>query len=699
MEATESLLNLESPSNSNFSANAGISPGFRHGEVGSVKIMRPQVTELQFSSGTLTIDTDKGTIDHSGGSFLAGSISDHQYQAKDGALHPYKICSFVTDKIDFGSGLAIILKGSSGLSLQTRNHGDIRIAGNLVANGEDAPDSTGVGRGTLGGWDGGKINSDGKGPGGGKDRTQVNRGGGAGYGGLGQSSHLLTYGQTYGDTGVTSLIGGSGGGGGNNRTGGGGGGAIELFAHGSGKISITQGARITVNGGDTYTGGNDGGGGSGGSIRLVGESIINEGTLEAKGIVTLADNVGGGGRIVLEGNGKIVPGTTDVTGFESGSVTILGNSSVNDLNYTSGTLRFNTTGGWWRHSSGEHGTGVVSTHSGNGLSYGVSTFTFDSIDLSSSVPITIEGANAIVFKTRNHGNIVVGTNLNVDGGNSVTGGTPGRGKAGGGDGGWNNQPGMGHGRGKDRVYLNDGGGGGYGSPGGESEPGYGNSYGNSALGDLFGGSGGGGGNTYGGGAGGGAISLEADGNGTLTIMQGVSVSANGGVTSSINGGGGGGSGGSLRFAGKSIFNYGSILAKGGWLGNGTYPGGGGRIAFNYSHDIIPGTVEVGGGTVAENTPPIIVGDLNASYVYMNKNYLWTPGDLTSDSLEVWFDAKDAATISGSPSISAWNDKSGNNRHATTGQGTPGLNATGGPGGTPIVEIRRAGGDDYLAIGG
>ena len=66
---------------------------------------------------------------------------------------------------------------------------------------------------------------------------------------------------------------------------------------------------------------------------------------------------------------------------------------------------------------------------------------------------------------------------------------------------------------------------------------------------------------------------------------------------------------------------------------------------------------------------------------------------------VWFDAGDANTITGSAPVTRWQDKSGNERHAESGGGTPSLNPTSGPGGGPVIEIRRAGGDDYLSIGG
>ena len=47
----------------------------RHGTDGTVKIIRPQVSTLTFTSGTLT-DTDNAEINHSDGSFLAGSLED-----------------------------------------------------------------------------------------------------------------------------------------------------------------------------------------------------------------------------------------------------------------------------------------------------------------------------------------------------------------------------------------------------------------------------------------------------------------------------------------------------------------------------------------------------------------------------------------------------------------------------------------------
>ncbi|MFP6886841.1 MAG: GLEYA domain-containing protein, partial [Opitutales bacterium] len=103
MEAVSSLINHESGSNANVTATGGQSAGVRHGSDGTVKILRPQVTELVFTSGGLTIDTDFASITHTDGSFLAGEFSDHTYTDSDGTDYTYKICTFTADQINLSS--------------------------------------------------------------------------------------------------------------------------------------------------------------------------------------------------------------------------------------------------------------------------------------------------------------------------------------------------------------------------------------------------------------------------------------------------------------------------------------------------------------------------------------------------------------------------------------------------------------------
>ena len=309
----------------------------------------------------------------------------------------------------------------------------------------------------------------------------------------------------------------------------------------------------------------------------------------------------------------------------------------------------------------------------NGLSYKVCTFTFDSINLASGLTVVLQGKNALILKTRNHGNISVGTTLSADGGNSQTTYPSylllveyGIGKLGGADGGLKNTTtGYGAGGGAQNLLIGGqyiGGGGGYGSNGEyhSTDISYGGTYGNSPLSHLHGGSGGGAGYHAGGGAGGGAISLEADGNGTLTIDNSGIISANGGnvAASSVNGGGGG-SGGSIRLSGKSITNNGTIRAKGATPPAGG-TGGGGRVAFNYSTNLIDGTVDVGTGayrgTVANNTPPVVSSALTVSIAYSNINYQKRSATRYND-LALWYPFDEA---DGSMAL----DYSSNERNAT-----------------------------------
>jgi hypothetical protein len=77
------------------------------------------------------------------------------------------------------------------------------------------------------------------------------------------------------------------------------------------------------------------------------------------------------------------------------------------------------------------------------------------------------------------------------------------------------------------------------------------------------------------------------------------------------------------------------------------------------------------------------------------------GPDTIGGISVWFDASDLdadgitdSTASGN--ISSWHDKSGNDRHALTANGTPELKTTSGPSNGRVVEIR---GGDYLPVSG
>ena len=154
MEATSSLVNNASTTNSNLSASGGTGTG-RPGTDGTVKIIRPQVTSLVFNSGSMIIDTSMATITHSDGSFLSGSFEDRTYTHTDGTVFPYKVCVFTADQINLGSGVLVTLQDSNALSLRTRNNGDFTLSTQLIANGTDGGDHSSDTVGKLGGYDGG----------------------------------------------------------------------------------------------------------------------------------------------------------------------------------------------------------------------------------------------------------------------------------------------------------------------------------------------------------------------------------------------------------------------------------------------------------------------------------------------------------------------------------------------------------------
>ena len=81
LEGTTSFVNNGSVDNSNLTSTGGQSQVRqyggtpRHGDDGTVRVVRPQVSSLEFTSGTLTVNADAGEITHSDGSFMLGEIA------------------------------------------------------------------------------------------------------------------------------------------------------------------------------------------------------------------------------------------------------------------------------------------------------------------------------------------------------------------------------------------------------------------------------------------------------------------------------------------------------------------------------------------------------------------------------------------------------------------------------------------------
>ena len=131
LEGTSSFVNHGSATNANITANGGTTQASsgtpRSGQDGTVRIVRPQVSSLNFTSGTLTINTSTAEISHTDGSFLLGELADKTFTATDGASYPYKIATFTADTINLGSGVVVNVTGENALSLHTRNHGNLTI--------------------------------------------------------------------------------------------------------------------------------------------------------------------------------------------------------------------------------------------------------------------------------------------------------------------------------------------------------------------------------------------------------------------------------------------------------------------------------------------------------------------------------------------------------------------------------------------
>ena len=114
-------------------------------------------------------------------------------------------------------------------------------------------------------------------------------------------------------------------------------------------------------------------------------------------------------------------------------------------------------------------------------------------------------------------------------------------------------------------------------------------------------------------------------------------------------------------------------------------------------------------TIAENSPAgSVVGTILATDPDGNETVSleimdnFSLGDLhpAMPLPEVWFDANHTQSlIFEEGNLTSWMDRSGNSRHATLETGTPEYNATAGPNGSPVVQFRKAGGDDKFTIDG
>ncbi|MBT5380904.1 MAG: DUF5011 domain-containing protein [Opitutae bacterium] len=360
----------------------------------------------------------------------------------------------------------------------------------------------------------------------------------------------------------------------------------------------------------------------------------------------------------------------------AGTISIVGQTGKNTLDYSEGLLTIDTTSALWRHSSGDWGIGsfVEETASISGRDVNVIKVVFEltSINLGPAVGVNLIGEYPLVLKTKDAGDILLNTPIDASGGSAVPGfnwySPGGNGILGGADGGIRGRDnngtvapsifdGNGPGYGSDGRH--GGAGAGYGGVGGRGRGGNGGeagqTYGTIDIPFLLGGSGGGGGETGSGSGGGGAIELNADGN--LTINADLSV--NGGESPNGDRNGGGGSGGSIKLIGNNInINNAAIESRGGdvRMVNGSFDrragaGGGGRIYIGYRNDFtlnhpldkFPDTglysrweFEEGQGSVATDSQGRNPGELEASMVGVS----WIESPLPNSGKALYFDGVD-----------------------------------------------------------
>ena len=677
-------------------------------------------TTLQFDQGVLRFHTGEDETGTGAGLYwdkqdgsseqkVANANLDAQTLiAPDGSSWPLTKAVFsFSQGLFIGPNLdSVILEGVNSLSIQVE--GNVTISKNLIgskpltspyvaaASTLDGHDSfyennpqkgNRVGIGILGGYSGGQ--GPGKGQSLGLSGAGGLSGGGGSFGGEGGPGASGPSGQIYGSGGLDLLIGGSGGGFGNFGDAGAGGGALEITA--SGTVNISPGCKIAMNGGSVMVnpvvGANySGGAGSGGSIRIIAANINNQGILEAVGgaasgmdsretgarFLTNAGGAGGGGRIALIADGSIQQGTVILNGglangdssagqtgtFVSGPKTL---NLPNDLNLNSGTLLLDTSG-FWTHSSGLQGRGVISNHqflnAGKKWGYTICKFSFQNLQLGPELTVIIQGENSLLIDV--DGNLTIGTNLDLNGKSGKQGIFSGSG----GPGGWRSGKGLkntelfanlhpsldGQGPGGGRGYEigKSTGGGSYGNSGSGGLNGGipGIVYGDESITELVGGSGGGhailgSGNP---GGGGGAIGFSVSGDFLLESNSTISVNGGHGF-SHFDGSGAGGSGGSIRIKATSIENLGKLEARGGNAVGTTSlagAGGGGRIAFITDGSLLMGEVNASGG-INQSTQ-------NSIYRQQDLVGYWTMDEAVGSSTAVNAAGNPAldGTISGSP---------------------------------------------------
>ena len=338
--------------------------------------------------------------------------------------------------------------------------------------------------------------------------------------------------------------------------------------------------------------------GTGGALRLEATRIYNHGKLEARAgngaKLSSVDQTRICGRKNSLWQPAVKVGAIDVSGewlSNEGTVYVGGNYLDSALVAENAQVTFDTTTGHFSVEGGAHGVGIFNSMSyldgmGQTWDYEICTLTFSEFSITGASSITLRGDKPLVIRTVAGGDVTIGADMILDGGDAST------------ENGYGGRPVLNPWRGRSSERKN-----GFG-PGGRlpRETGVSERVTTTEMirslnffraavvrvDDTFRGSG----------AGGGALSIQSDGN--LTITDGVVLSAKGGF-GRINGNqwdhGGGGSGGAIRLIGKNVINRGLIQVDEGNRG-----AGGGRVVIASGGMIERGVVSVGSGSFKEIKP-------------------------------------------------------------------------------------------------
>ena len=96
----------------------------------------------------------------------------------------------------------------------------------------------------------------------------------------------------------------------------------------------------------------------------------------------------------------------------NGSTSVVGDMGAKTLEFTGGTLVFDTEGATWYHSGGTHGEGTIFTgYNFNGKEIDSAVFNIEKINLGAGVNVMVQGTNALVLKDANGTGITIKSNM------------------------------------------------------------------------------------------------------------------------------------------------------------------------------------------------------------------------------------------------------------------------------------------------